>query len=308
MRIDISPYVLEPLPGFLKSSRQGALLKVTFEEGITGYADFHPWPELGDLPLFQHLRQQDTPLFQRSLHYARVDAEARKQGIWLFQYLTCPSSHLLLPHTHTQKYLEDGLQQCFTRFKMKVGRDFAIEQQVLIKLLPILYKNNAKIRLDFNETLSKQEYEDFFKDLLPWKDCIDFCEDPFKYNENDWELSQSKQGIDFACDFASTPDQKVPNVRVIKPAKQDPTPFVKSIHGRLVITSYLDHPLGQLCAAYDAAQSKKRLDVCGLLSHLVYKKNPFSEKLTYTNTILSPPPGLGFGFDEELRHIPWIRL
>jgi o-succinylbenzoate synthase len=55
--------------------RHGALIRV---DG--GFADIHPWPELGDLPLDQQLallaRDETTPLTQASLEFASIDAAA----------------------------------------------------------------------------------------------------------------------------------------------------------------------------------------------------------------------------------------
>ena len=61
-------------------ARRGALIRV---DG--GFADVHPWPELGDAPLDEQLallaRGETTPLTRASLHWARVDADARARGV-----------------------------------------------------------------------------------------------------------------------------------------------------------------------------------------------------------------------------------
>ena len=75
MKISFSSYALA-------AKRQGALLKVEFEEGMIGYADCHPWPELGDVPLQEQLhllaRAEKTALTACALEWALLDATARK--------------------------------------------------------------------------------------------------------------------------------------------------------------------------------------------------------------------------------------
>ena len=59
--------------------RRGALLRV---DG--GFADVHPWPELGDANLDDQLallaRGETTPLTRASLQFASIDAAARDRG------------------------------------------------------------------------------------------------------------------------------------------------------------------------------------------------------------------------------------
>src|SRR4029078_6257499 len=65
--------------------REGALLRAG-----DGFADIHPWPELGDEPLEEQLKHVET---LPALHYARIDGEARRRGVSLFDGLTIPESH-----------------------------------------------------------------------------------------------------------------------------------------------------------------------------------------------------------------------
>src|SRR3954463_14889162 len=72
--------------------RLGALIRVG-----DGFADVHPWPELGDAPLDQQLallaRGETTALTRASLRFAELDAAARHDGRWLFERVTIPMSH-----------------------------------------------------------------------------------------------------------------------------------------------------------------------------------------------------------------------
>ena len=64
MKIFVSPYELSPLRRS-SNERSGVLVKVEFTDGITGYSDLHPWPELGDPSLKEILEALRTsPLTQ----------------------------------------------------------------------------------------------------------------------------------------------------------------------------------------------------------------------------------------------------
>src|SRR4051812_26044990 len=104
MRVAFSHYSLTPhAPLNVVSQalpRIGALFRVEFAEGQVGYADCHPWSELGDLPLQEQLNQlregQLTPLTASSLKLARVDAEARSGNQSVWEGLQIPPSHYLM--------------------------------------------------------------------------------------------------------------------------------------------------------------------------------------------------------------------
>ena len=76
----------------LSPTRRGALVRVG-----NGFADVHPWPELGDAPLERQLtmlaRGETTALTRRSLELARIDSDARARSVSLFAGLTIPLSH-----------------------------------------------------------------------------------------------------------------------------------------------------------------------------------------------------------------------
>ena len=74
----------------------------------------------------------------------------------------------------------------------------------------------------------------------------------------------------------------------------------------IVITSYMDHPMGQFGAAYFAALHPAPR--CGLFTHVLYEKNEFSERIVSDGARLLAPEGTGIGFDDLLEHLPWKRL
>src|SRR5258708_24582201 len=72
--------------------REGALIRIG-----DGFADVHPWPELGDLPLDDQLallaRGETTALTRQSLSFVSIDERARLASRSLFEGLTIPPSH-----------------------------------------------------------------------------------------------------------------------------------------------------------------------------------------------------------------------
>lgn len=316
MKISYAPYQLHyklPLP-----SREGTLLRVEFPNGETGYADCHPWDIAGDLPWSEQLKLIShgtyTQLTMRSLLFARLDAQARKKQRSLFKDVQIPDSHLLIPDIvkGDLAIIPEAIKNGIRRFKIKMGKDVNQETPKLLKLLELLQGTPAKVCLDFNLRLSQLEFEKFHQKTDSWKQFIDFYEDPFPYDAEAWSRTQAWCGVDFAADHDSEIAMMASDaakVIVLKPAIQDAFLLIQkcATKKRVLITSYLDHPLGQLSAAYAAAQcaQKIQLDLCGLITHLVYQPNAFSERLSKLEPQLQPPDGTGFGFDDLLAQQSW---
>lgn len=324
MKIDHALYTLTVERHYLTvqgyTQRHGALLRFTFDDGSFGYADCHPWQELGDLPLADQLQLLSqgkfTPLTERSLIFATLDEAARIKKKNLFEKLTIPQSHFLVANILAWHLplIAEAIEQKFTVLKIKLGTDLQNELVRLKALFKWLEKTDLKVRLDFNLKLTKEKFQSFLSEISPWWHLIDFCEDPFLFNVNSWKEIQ-KIGPALACDARSEQAISHANaskVCVIKPAQQSEIPFLqKPSDQRLVITSYLDHPLGQLSAAYSAAlvsRDSKRVDVCGLMSHRIYQPNAFSEQLCWNNANFKIPPGTGFGYDDLLAKQDWKTL
>lgn len=324
MKIAYSEYELTgvvPIEGKnVHLTRKGALLRLDFKSDYCGYADCHPWTELGDAPLQDQLRLlkqgKITPLLSRSIAFASEDACARNKKVSLFEGLTVPDSHFFISNIlqWDSNHIEDALKEGFCYFKIKLGRNLAQELPKLIELLQISQK--FKVRLDFNLKLTESEYQAFCEKIAPWKGRIDFFEDPFIFEKDAWERFQNN-GYNLACDLNS--EQALANpqsasVVVLKPAVQDDSPFLNNLRPsqKLVITSYLDHPIGQLAAAYTAAKARAKVpaqvSVCGLLSHRAYKPNPFSEQLAQQGPEFVIPAGTGCGLDDLLKKQRWIDL
>jgi O-succinylbenzoate synthase len=271
------PYELIPrrrLSGIAaEGPRRGALIRVN-----GGFSDVHPWPELGDAPLDEQLarlrRGETTPLTASSLRFAVVDAAARRDGRSLFDGLTIPPSH----------WPGADPPAGFDTVKLKS-----------IDHIP----DNVRLRIDFNATLTAVEFERIAA-TLP-RERIDFIEDPCPYDAATWRALRASTGLRLALDRGTGTEDV--DVIVVKPAVQE----IPSTHAEIVVTSYMDHPLGQLCAAY-AAATAHITTTCGLVTHVLYESDPFIERMHIDGTRLVAPGGTGFGFDDLLEHLPWKSL
>ncbi len=262
-------------PGF----REGALIRVG-----DGFADVHPWPELGDEPLDEQLRSlargEPTALAVQSLRFAEADGAARRRGQSLFQGLTIPSSHW------------PGIDPPagFDTAKVKCGPGG-------VDGLP----PHVRLRLDFNATLAPDELEPIAL-TLP-RERIDFIEDPCPYDAATWIRLRERTGLRLALD-RETGAEGV-DVVVIKPAVQSFPRTSKEI----VVTSYMDHALGLMAAAWVAASHADRVSSrCGLFTHVLFEADPFFDRIGSDGPRLLAPEGTGFGFDDLLESLPWKKL
>ncbi|HET7433188.1 MAG TPA: hypothetical protein VFN10_00600 [Thermoanaerobaculia bacterium] len=255
-------------------ARDGALLRVG-----NGFADVHPWPELGDAPLDEQLarlaRGELTALTRASLQCAATDGAARERGMSLFEGLTIPLSHW--PGADPP----DG----FDTVKLKD-----------VTRIP----DGVRVRLDFNGTLTGDE---FLALDLP-VERIDFVEDPCPYEVDVWRELRAEKDVRLAFDIGEPPAERAFDVLIHKPARIAEWPL---FDGEVVVTSYMDHPLGQMHAAYVAATH----DVsprCGLFTHVLYEADAFLDAVRADGARLRPPEGTGLGFDELLARVPWKKL
>lgn len=280
MKIWVHRYTLQPRRALsaiaAPGPRHGALIRVA-----NGVADVHPWPELGDLPLDEQLsrlaRGETTPLTWASLRLARCDGEARKLGKSLFEGLTIPASH----------WPGSDPPEGFDTVKVKS-----------VERLP----PNLRLRIDFNATLTPREFLDIARDHFRGR-RVDFVEDPCPYDPRVWSALKRETGLRLALDRQVAADPAV-DVLVHKPAVQAAWP---AFDGEIVVTSYMDHPVGQMGAAFVAA-SHESSSRCGLFTHVLYEDDPFIERIRNDGSRLLPPEGSGVGFDDLLEKLPWRKL
>lgn len=322
MKFALSRYELRPIRSLSAAAapgpRAGALIRVEHPEG-PGYADLHPWPELGDAPLEEQLRSLLTSrplaLAERALAISETDARARAEGRSLFEGLEVPESHFLCSDIHSlsPSFLEGLARQGFTRVKVKAGRDTRAEGRALRELArassgPVLF------RLDFNAKAGREELLGFVSEAGPAIDRVDFLEDPLPWDPEAWlelkRLTGARLALDRAAPFGISPNPAV-DLLVIKPAAQDPRAVPREACGvPRVYTSYLDHPVGQAAAAFEAAAAVARgetVEACGLLSHVVYEPSTFSGTLCAEGPRFRAAEGAGLGFAELLPSLKWER-
>lgn len=298
MKLSFCPYELS-------STRRGALLRWDWD-GHIGYSDLHPWPEFGDLPLEHHLNTPTTQLMQRAHYFAQLDSEGRAKGINLLKDKDIPKSHYLVTDL-SQFQSAKG----FTRIKVKVGRKSKSEIARLHEWIPILEEERLLLRLDFNLTQSHESFRAYMQQIELLHSFIEFIEDPFPFDEVAWQEEIEHGGIPLALDLGSERGigkPKAAPVLIVKPAWQAEEPFFKVKEQKIVITSALDHPLGQVQAAFIATKFPNR--VAGLLSHKLYPPNPFSAMIESDSNSFKIPEGTGFGFDSLLENLEWqnVRL
>lgn len=289
------------------SKREGALLKVQFDDALIGYADCHPWTEFLDEPLKNQLKLLKsgitTRLTRRSLFFAEVDAKARFLKKSLLSGLTIPKSNYLITdikHPQIKNNIQKALTEGFTSFKVKLGDDLN-DLLFLKEQIP----DFVSLRVDFNSKLDLKTFKEVIKKIKTLNLSLEYIEDPFTFNTETWKNIQSG-GLTLACDqfleqAINHPDAA--KVLIIKPAIHE---AIDLPNQKTVITSYLDHPFGQCTAAFSA--SKYPETVCGLLTHHIYEKNSFSEQLTEHGPDFKIPEGFGFGFDSILRTLKWLEL
>ncbi len=311
-----APYTLYPVGALSARAaaqpREGVLLRG--DNG--GYACLQSWPELGDAPLEYELDglREGSPLRLGScaLKCMEIDGEARARGVNLFDGLSIPRSHATLTVSATPSQVYNLHQRGFRVGKIKVIPKLASTVERLTNLASMV--PDWKWRVDFNCTLSVEEtlrFWDMLSDAM--KSRIDFLEDPCYYEVDAWQRLQDA-GIPLGYDLPVQNENIIPHrttkpmMRLVKPARHH------SNSGLPVFTTYLDHPLGQCWAAYNAAlfyKDKPAEDVplCGLVTQHIYRPNAFSEKLGLDITPdFLPPKGTGLGFDSLLAALPWKKL
>jgi len=301
-----------------KSSRQkhhGALVRVE-DDKVVGYGCIHPWPELGDVNLERTLELlvagEYTALSARALQCAAADGVARRDKVSLFAGLPIPRSHasLMMDADDLKRAVEAG----FTVVKLKVGRDPAPEID-FIREQAGKYPE-LKWRLDFNGVLVEQEVERFLAGLgEELRQKIDFIEDAYRLRSTPWVDALGPYDIPMAVDREVADACGDFGVAVIKPALHKPRPILSRAvkePRRFVFTSYLDHPLGQCFAAWEAGVALRSfpgvVDTCGLVTHGLFEANAFSEALGPPRPDFHAPEGTGLGFDQLLEALPWKPL
>lgn len=290
----------------------GALIQI---DG--GYGCIHPWPELGDPTLEKCLADlagvRRWPIVRRAIRCAEYDRVSRNFENSLFEEMEIPKSHATLAIADAAA-IALAIEAGFTTIKLKAGRDLTAESRLLETSageFPAL-----KWRLDFNESLTPEQVAEFLLNLTgKARMAIDFLEDPCPYSESAWTELRCKTRMNLAVDREAGPSSSAAQVMVIKPAIDEPFLLGEAAiahNQRVVVTSYMEHPLGQAFAAWEAARLELQfpglVGLCGLQTHHLFEPDAFTEALGPWSPDFKVPEGTGLGFDDLLEALPWTRL
>lgn len=321
----------------------GALIRV--DDGI---GCLHPWPEFGDAPIDGQLKLLrdggSTPVIERALHMAAVDGEARRRGVSLFAGLEVPPSHyswdLNRPQeSQWQHVIGEGWRAVKLKGSAKVedtvaAMDLLVGSNDRERGLPGPARTNVgtwqvplldgplKFRVDFNSCLTEPLFSSLLEQLPPHlRRRLDFIEDPFPYEPEAWCRMQREFGVRLACDkgLARTEGRRSGDagyeVAVLKPGRRDWRPAIPLLPSstRIVMTSAMDHAIGQSFAAYEAALAWRelgdRMDLCGLCTEHLFEQDAFFERIqSHGGNLRVDRQGTGLGFDGVLARLPWKRL
>lgn len=321
MRIEYTPYQLKPLPHLahskVLSQIQGLLLRIFFTPEQWGYACLQPWPQLGDFTLkeyFQFLIEQRwIGILPAVLENARKDCHARAAGASLFHELPKefnPKNHYNIMDIANHHFQPVDWKDV-THLKIKMGRNFLKEKK--------FFENNAQwlkhfyLRLDYNfSTPQSQEERDFVLWILE-KFNVDFFEDfsLFKsdFKNNNFFITPKKSAIDFQKNKA---DLSKYDILIQKPSLEEQIPENLIEKKRIIFTSGLDHPLGQTHAWHAAwdfyAKHPGKIEVCGLVTHVHFEKNEYSERMQMNGmSLVTDTEKVATGFDDLLEKEKWER-
>ena len=289
---------------------EGALLRIG-----DGYGCLHPWPELGD-PVLEELLEEFrkgrlvSRLARQAAQMASIDGRWRQKAESMFDEVAewIPASHATLPEC-TRESVEEAVGGGFEVVKVKGDRGF----KVLVKRMEEISRHWPEVRwrIDFNEVLTKGEAIEFAHGMPQrLRARVDFLEDPCPWQRDDWTEIKRVTGLGLARDRSADGGDACTEFLVMKPARHAFT----SVSGggqRLVVTSNMDHPLGQCFAAWWAgglASRGLRVETCGLQTHELFEPTDFSARLGKARPRFRVPGGTGLGFDDLLEKLPWKRL
>lgn len=327
LNLFVSPYKLMPFQApnarSAARAREGALLKIVEADGMAGYADIHPWPELGETSLADQLAAlragSKTSLLERSIALAEQDAEARREKRSLWSADIKLKNNLLVADCTLAGIadLQRAHEQGFELVKIKCGRDHAAEAKFVNE---VCERTGLRVRLDFNATASEQGFADFFAQLGSHARArIEYVEDPTPFSEKSWNRIRSLVPVALDQEWGSakleTASHAACDVLVLKPARQNVEKAVDLAARwdlRLAVTSMMDHPVGVAHAMCTALELRRKFGEsvlqAGCLTSSLYESNPFSERMRTHGPLFAPVMGTGIGFDDLLESQAWMTI
>ena len=284
--IEYAPYELRQKSSLnrldLSAVREGALIR---KDG--GYGVIHPWVELGDASLqecLDDLREgRQNRLVIRALDSVQWFQEAQPIQVSL-------QSHATLPKLSGSAVVEAD-KAGFTAVKVKRGKDWMRlrkKTRDMMEAFPEL-----RWRFDFNGALESHRELGLFLGSIP-ADRVDFIEDPFAERT----LAQEWMGVPLGYDRIIPEYLDLENAYLIaKPAlqcREEIAELSGQMPHRVIFTSYMDHPLGQLFAHAEAHRFYSEAGVenpplCGFITHGLYEETPYHALLGNPKPMMQVP-------------------
>lgn len=304
-RLETWRYTLRAAAPPNRRTRRRALEGFLVRVDGAGHGCVQPWPEFGHAGVDDQLAAlragRPTRLLERALACAAADGAARRAGRSLFDAAAAPVlSHATLTAPRAQA--PAAAAAGFRVWKLKAGTGDGPLLAELAAAFPAVC-----FRLDFNGVPAAREVAAM---AGRWpaglRARIDFLEDPCPPDPQAWAALRAAAGIRLAADEAAGLLEPGPaEVVVCKPAWRDPEALAARWPGsELVVTSAMDHPLGQAFAAWVAA-TRGRSPVHGVQTHHLFEPDAFSERLGPWQPRFRPPGGTGLGFDDLLAGLRW---
>lgn len=294
----------------------GALIRVG-----DGYGAVHPWPEFGDDPIEVQLEMlaagQLTPQTDLAMQCAIEDGAARRAGVSLFADLPVPVSHYSWSFAQdTAPQMDRVLSEGWPAIKAKGFPHWGETLRFVESCANVSAGSELMLRVDFNGCLARADFERFieFMALKAYR-RLDVIEDPFPYDAESWKACQDRWGVALALDKGWQSATDGFDAVVVKPARRDWRIVAEKFpDAPLILTSAMDHPLGQTFAAYQAALAWRdlggsRISLCGLCTQHLFQPDAFSDRLITTGGQFTPDTsGGGLGFGDLLEGLPWRRM
>lgn len=247
MKIMYSPYSLQYKEEFSAKykSSQGVLLRFE-DKDVQSYSLYHPIESLGDIGVKEFLKSPDFYVFENGRLNRVFDLAVNG--------LDQPALDILC-YEHCTKFSQ-AEESVSDVVKMKISNINEIINGISnSSKKSYIFDANAQWTVKDCEKISDQK----------WLGAIKYLEDPV-LEEN------FISSLPVASDFISYNKY---DYKVIKPTGFNHK-IENPLNKPLVVTSYLDHPLGQIISAIYAHKNNVT-EACGLMTHTIFEKNKYSE-------------------------------
>lgn len=303
--------------------REGILLKIQWpDDSRVGYADLHPWPELGDASLENQLSDlrmgKMSTQIEQCVWLADRDAKLRQEKKSIFDVGSPVKNNYLITNFEqaTPGFLDHVQKDQFAILKVKVGRSLKAEAEFICRAA----SRGFRLRLDFNGAGSLETLQQFFGMLDPVaKNAIEYVEDPFPYDFKEW--SQAQKLLPLALDNQFTRvdwgnlRQAPFSTLIVKPAKMDigkSVQLCQLFQLKATVTSYMDHPVGMMHALGVAMSLKKdypeMMNESGCMTQNLFQMESFAAEISNEGPYITRNSGTGIGFDQLLESSKWYQV